>query len=321
VDQTALLAKLNGFRTQAGVPTASTNNALANAAINHAGYQSIKSVATGSVFTALTHFETTDNQPGSAADTGNAMFTGVQFTNRIAAVNGGNAFIAGASSEFEDVSTAGGTAGVDSLWNTVYHRIPMMRDGVTRVGIGDQSLARASSAGGAGQVPASGNAFCTMEFAQLSTSQGTSFWPRNHGGVPRRFDTDTESPDPISGQNTVGPPIHAIFPTARQWQSVNVTITNQTNGQTVPRFILVPQLTTGDVLPTGTDVRFDPTFLPDRNPGQAGNQPGSDMIAGELFVMAKAALPGATTFTVSVAATETGALPATFNQTFTFTTQ
>jgi hypothetical protein len=216
-----VLARLNAFRTASGVAAVTSDAELATAATRHAGYQRIANT--------ITH-----NEP----DTANALFTANLFYDRISiahgAAAGSMAWPQSATTVYEDISSVGGTSGVDLLWNTVYHRVPMMRNAVFIIGSGDSDAARAAFP--AAGVP-TGNGYLTIEFGEAGSSVVAGYWPPHLAtGVPASFNTDTESPDPLSSGNgqqtpatpdiaTVGPPIHVTVPTAAAFTGLTATLT------------------------------------------------------------------------------------------------
>ncbi len=235
----ARLADLNGLRAQCGGTALMTVSSLApliTSAVKHAGYQAQYDVKYGGA--SLHHDE---------PDTALSLYVNTQFFVRIEAANGG-ADIANWRSYDEDIASQAGTPAMDSLWNTVYHRLPMMRTQVTSVGYGDQALARTDyPAAGIpatdpwGNVPA-GNAYATLDFTGYANPAiALSFWPGNGtSGVLKAFDVTTESPRPPSGGlTTVGPPLHMVAPTLVDFSTIAVTLTTGGSAIHIPVQLIV----------------------------------------------------------------------------------
>ncbi len=216
-----VLGELNALRGQSGASTLSANANYSVAAQRHAGYQCETS--------AITH-----NEPTGSAQ----FFVNTDFFRRISVANGGtassNTWGTLIDTVYEDIATTAGVAAVDQLWNTVYHRIPMMRQEVSFIGNGDRSNAFTDSRNSPQVIAASGTGFQTIEFAAVSSTPVTlAYWPTdNQTGIATDFDSDTESPDPFSTGNgngapnvgVVGPPITIIFPTTQDFTTVTVTL-------------------------------------------------------------------------------------------------
>ena len=152
---------LDAFRSQAGISTALIKeDYLDTSSIRHAGYQSIEGQ--------LTHEET---------NTSNPFFWGFDVGVRVsqAATGTPNTFPSGINIVYEDVATAGGTEAVDLWWNSVYHRLPMMRHEVVAAGYGDRQLA--ASLGPAAGTPSTGPAYGTMNLQVSPPPHGHAFGP------------------------------------------------------------------------------------------------------------------------------------------------
>ncbi len=215
------IATLNALRAESGVSAMSTVTATVTSSTRHAGYQALENGG-------LTHVE---------PDTANALYTAYAFSDRIAAENGG-AFLGNV--EYEDIASNGGSPAITLLWDTVYHRVPMMRADTDMVGFGDRNTAIAAYP--SAHVPAdSGGSwdFATLDFAGSGVAPTTaSFWP-NSGttDVPASFDNTSESPQPIGGASNpngttgnpsvVGPPIHVILPTSSDFTTISVSVTQK----------------------------------------------------------------------------------------------
>ena len=221
----ARIAELNAHRGNCdgtALQAVARVDALAIAAIRHAGWQAIDDAT-------LAGHNITHNEPRS-----NALLTADYFVNRIRAANGG-ADISGWAAYSEGVSSTAGTTAIDNLWNTVYHRLPMMRHRMRGVGYGDMALARADYP--SANVPAlcewpgnspADNGYATLDYVGYSTpSITTSYWPGDGTtGVPRSFISNQETPDPVPARNVVGPPLHIILPVASgAFTVVNITLT------------------------------------------------------------------------------------------------
>lgn len=218
------VAALNAYRDACdgtALVTVTSNSVLAAAATRHAGWQAIDD---------LTQPDANLNHGEPRA---NNLFTHDSLGQRIRAANGGSD-LTGATSYFEDIASSAGTTAITQLWNSVYHRLPMMRHRARSVGYGDMAMARAQfpSAG----VPADdewnntpeGNGYATLNWAGYSTPTITlSYWPgQGTTGVPRTFRSNTELPDPVPGRDHVGCPIHLIFPDAGgTFTAINATLT------------------------------------------------------------------------------------------------
>lgn len=145
---------------------------------------------------------------------------------------------AGSNTVSETIATNTGVTAVGFLWNTVYHRIPMMRKNINVIGYGDRDSATSDALfvdavsppySGAGT---SSQQFLTINFGGDSTAQELGVWPKNgQTGISTTFNTDSESPDPIGGtyngtpaDNAVGVPIHIILPTTANITAITVSL-------------------------------------------------------------------------------------------------
>jgi hypothetical protein len=248
---TARLADLNLFRSQSDptpVPDMTSHDALIKSAVRHAGWQAIDNAG-------LNH-----NEPRS-----NALFTADYFVNRIKAGNGGSDIVGALYSE--DIASNAGSPAITLLWNSVYHRLPMMRHQSTKIGYGDKDMARADypSAG-----VSAGNGFATLDFAIFSTPAVTlAYWPGNGTtNVPKTFNSDSEWPDPVPLRNQVGCPIHMILPqTTGTFSQVNITLV--TGSTDIPLMVLAgvssgfgaPFGAAGDVVTLASDSSLRPGEL------------------------------------------------------------
>jgi hypothetical protein len=215
-------AELNNFRAQAGSPAVAAHAALTEAATLHAGYQC--------EVDAITHGE---------ADNSAEFFVHNDFFSRISIANGGTAnsdsWPGGSDIVYETIATNGDEEAVMLLWNTVYHRLPMMRRHTTLVGSGDRSDAFAH-ARNSPQVIAANDIFdfMTLDYcADSSIAQIAGHWPSDDmTGAPNEFDSDDESPDPVDSGNAngtpdddaVGTPIHVVVPSTGDFTFLTVSV-------------------------------------------------------------------------------------------------
>lgn len=215
------LSELNAYRAASGNLSAVTSDSgYVTAATKHAGYQ----CEVG----AITHYEPDNTQ---------LAFVNNDFWNRISLAKGGGTTNAtwnwgGMNQVYEDIASTGGADAVPQLWNTVYHRVPMMRRQVAIIGNGDRTAANALPIA---DVAASGTGYQTIDFgANSGTAVMTSYWP--HDGTTNvfiSFNTNQENPDPVSLTNTngtpdattVGPPIHVLLPTTENFTALTITLT------------------------------------------------------------------------------------------------
>lgn len=204
-----------------------------------------------------------------------------QFDDRIRKANG-NVDLPGYTGYYEIIASQAGNAAVQQLWNSVYHRLPMMRHRAIAFGYGD--MASAHAAYPANSIPTmdpwhntpSGNGYATIEYASDSVPVvSASWWPSNlTSGVPRSFSTNTESPDPIGGVgvDAVGSPLHVIFPTGGSFGKIEVSFS--THGAHFPCYVLYG----GGGSPTAAGDVASADLLPDTQ---------GLLTFGEVFIMAK----------------------------------
>lgn len=287
-ENTARLADLNGFRTQCGgtaLPSVTSHDSLIISAVRHAGWQAIDDIT----------------QAGANLDHGeprsNPLFSDDNMGERIRKANGGTHL--SPASYFEDIASRAGSVAITQLWNSVYHRIPMMRHRASRVGYGDMTLARSDypTAG----VPADdewgntpdGSGYATLNWQVLTTPTITlSYWPANGTtNVPRVFSSNSESPDPVPSQNQVGCPIHLIFPeTFGDYTAVNITLVKTSDSSPVNLRVLA-----GNGSPSGAA-------------GNVTQLVGDSYLArGEIFAIPlSAGLEASTNYTYNVSVTLNG---------------
>jgi hypothetical protein len=287
-----MLADLNGLRAQCGgtaLPAVSTLNCLIVSSVRHAGYQSLYDTKNGGA--SLDHGE-----PDSTIN----LYTSTDFWIRIEDANSGQD-VTNTNEYYEDIASQALTPAMDSLWNTVFHRLPMMRHQVTSVGYGDMAMARSDypTAGipttdAWGNTPP-GNGYATLDFAAYPTPAITlSWWPLSGTtGVPPLFVSTTESPNPLpSGPANVGPPLHMICPTTLNFTSVTATLSSSGGSQSV--YLLVGGATTGPAAPTSFGGQTS----------SANCTLNSDLNAGELFLIPLAPLASNTVYTYSITAVD-----------------
>lgn len=235
---------INLRRSQTNVPTVlNSPDILAKAARRHAGYQCEdqhkRSLANGA---AISHGE---------QFTGYSFFINDDYGARIRAANEGSV-PHGATHFYETIATNSGSAAVVFLWNTVYHRLPMMRHDMTHFGAGSRAdaesdtiytriIAPAAKPFTPGN-PATNAQYLTIDWTRVSSAlTGPKFWPANgQVGVNLAFDTNTEVPDPIGTANeggnaawnngtpeagVVGVPLHVSLPTTGNITAISVTLT------------------------------------------------------------------------------------------------
>ncbi|NVM80023.1 uncharacterized protein YkwD [Duganella sp. SG902] len=190
----------NYRRAQAGLPTLSRNSRIDTAAQGHSDYQRINRT--------ITHEQT----PGLGG------FTGVTLVNRLTAAG---YTLSGSYSAGEVISaTTSGTGfyQAEELITAIYHRFVIFEPVFKEIGTG------------AATIPGSYTYF-TADFAAVNGLSGLGagkfiVYPvSNQTGVPVNFFSDSESPDPVPGQNEVGYPIsvHADYGNLVTVQSFTVT--------------------------------------------------------------------------------------------------
>jgi hypothetical protein len=313
----ARVADLNALRQQCGgtaLATVAPLTPLVISALKHAGWMAQNDAKIGHSSATLNHME---------PDPSLSLYVNDTFFVRIEIANGG-ADIAGWNSYDEDIASMAGTPAINSLWNTVYHRIAMMRTQVTSVGYGDMALARTDYP--AAGIPASdpwgnspaGNGYATLDFTGYANPAiTTSWWPMNGlTGVPKAFLTTSESPNPLPAGplTTIGSPLHLVAPTLDNFTSVAVSLA--TGGTHVPVHLIVggaavPGTVSGDAV-ADTPVLGIPTGLTQ-----------NDLNPGEIFILplppGNVGLAASTTYTWSITAVDSSAASFSVGP-FTFTT-
>lgn len=251
-----VLDVVNLRRTQTAVPIVQNSpTVLAVAARRHAGYQcedqARRWLGEGD---AITHGE-----PFTAYD----FYIHSNSGARVHLANGGAALpdpLPGptafswphaATHAYETIATSSGPQAAAFLWNSVYHRIPMMRHDVTHLGEGDRVEAEDDDIYKdlleINRPFVSGNTatdaqYQTINWTRANAAQsGVRFWPaHNQIGLNLRFSTNREIPDPVGtygeGGNAawnngtpeddlVGLPLHISLPTTGDITSISVTLT------------------------------------------------------------------------------------------------
>ncbi|MDB5084277.1 MAG: hypothetical protein JWN30_1163 [Bacilli bacterium] len=216
----AVLAYVNDFRAQAGLPALTAENSLTAAAQNHSNYMTAD-------LSYFDHAETNTNSP---------YFTGVWPTDRVAAAGYGKF-----ASLYENLAL--GTPyfdGVSQLFASPYHRYAFLDPGNTQFGAGLAILAQTDQYAAA--------PILTMEFAAPSEASAAPVVSPAAGqqNVPASW-TDYESPDPLRfyklGSNpTVGYPIVVFFsPPGSNQQLMGYHIDQmqltESSGQLVPGYM------------------------------------------------------------------------------------
>ncbi|MFM2090214.1 MAG: hypothetical protein RLZZ127_703 [Planctomycetota bacterium] len=251
------LARLNAYRASAGgsaLDAVTASASLATAAIRHAGWQAVDDHLRATA--SLNHGEPRINALSLRDGDGTPILVDPETGDRVLAggvpagddlgirirTAWGGAFpgsdVPLARVYYEDIASDHGEPAIDQLWNTVYHRLPMMRHRARLAGYGDMALAR-------GRFPASGipaddpwgnpggNGYATIAWVEYATPViQVSHWPADgQAGVPGAFHTDTESPDPASRavgfsgeRDAVGPVLHLILPTAAAFTGIRVVV-------------------------------------------------------------------------------------------------
>lgn len=226
--QSTPLAELNALRAQCSVSLTpfSTHAGYVTSSTKHAGYQS--------EIDALTHGE---------LDTVKRFYVNNAFDQRItsgctsAADPGTYGWGTNINMVGEDIASNGGVAAIANLWNTVYHRLPMMRSQYTKLGVADRTDAYAHPYNNSpySQVITNNTpAYLTIDFGgNTSIAQVQSFWPGiSQSNVYYSFASDNEGPDPISSTNSngtpdanaVGVPIHVILPTTNNFTALTISV-------------------------------------------------------------------------------------------------
>ena len=222
------LAELNYLRTRSGVPSVSSNPGYVTSSTKHSGYQCETS--------ALNHYEPDSGRTFYVANLPWDRINAGLIAESIAV--GSSGWGVGISTVGEDVASNGGLDAVSLLWNSVYHRLPMMRTTSSIVGIADRTEAFAHALNSGPVIASTGSGYLTINFGgNNSAAQVQSYWPHDgETNVHYAFNTNSESPDPLgtnSGTDpnsapafdTVGTPIHIILPTVNNFTELTITVT------------------------------------------------------------------------------------------------
>ncbi|MYM70343.1 CAP domain-containing protein [Pseudoduganella sp. FT55W] len=174
---------INYRRAQLGLSTLTRNSRIDAAAQGHSDYQRLNRV--------ITH-EQTQGQPG---------FTGVTFTNRLAAAGYSSNGAASLSGEVISATTSGsGFYQAEELITAIYHRFVIFEPVFREIGTGAATISGSYT-------------YFTADFAVVGSLSGLgrgriAVYPADQqANVPRNFFSDSESPDPVPNQNEVGYPI------------------------------------------------------------------------------------------------------------------
>jgi uncharacterized protein YkwD len=172
-----MLALSNQLRSAIGAPTVPTDSRLAQAAQNHASYNSANGI--------LGHYETA----------GRPYYTGYAPRDRLIAQGWTTSFVS-------EVATGGSAlAGVRQLWDAPYHRLGMMHPNATHIGWGHSSLnGRESTVGNI----VYNFGFRPVEFVR-SPAQGQTNVPTSWSGH------ESPSPLPAGVSGPVGYPIMVVY--------------------------------------------------------------------------------------------------------------
>jgi len=179
-EESAALQKLNERRAQLGLPALNRSPLIDTAARGHSNY--------------LVCNNTTDHSQSS----GRSCYTGATPGDRVRSA--GYPW----TSVYEVISAgpSGGAAGIEALIKAIYHRFALFATDVSDVGIGMMS---------------GHPTYGTVLTANLATNRSprpamSASWigvyPYDgQTDLPRDFDSDTESPDPVPDRNRVGYPV------------------------------------------------------------------------------------------------------------------
>jgi hypothetical protein len=295
----AALLYINQFRGQAGEAPLTDAPAMDTAAVSHAGWMVLNN-------NGLTHFETVDGTAGGIPASTNPLFTGVQPGDRVRAQNTGADIVPGAAYH-EVISSVPGPTAVDWMWNTVYHRLPLMRRSSTLFGFGDWDASLDQFP--FNSLPA-GSGYATLLVAQdpSVTTVIAGSWPATGAtGILLSYDPNTETPNPFApgnaGQNPgtsstgpIGPPLHVILPTSQDWSTITVTLTIQGTAVALPLFLLCG----GGTVPTLGAAATSPASTVSTD---------SQLQQGELFFLSQSPLLPNTTYQATISATTVGTSP------------
>jgi len=184
VTSETMLARLNAYRAQAGLPPVISDGLIAQAAANHSRYE-----------------ELNGGDPGHLEMAGDPGFTGLTMADRCTAV--------GTSCNVEVLFPAPVTATgtVDDLMTTVYHR--------------DAMLDPSAEWAGGGLVPGGPGVIDLAQGTQFNIG-GIAYPVGNYDG-PLSWDCSREIPPPCQASRTVGTPILYTPPWGTMLQSLTMT--------------------------------------------------------------------------------------------------
>ncbi len=201
----SVLGEINLYRSDSGYANAdllASGDGYTIAARRHAGYQKEPD-------SFITHSE---------PDNTKVFFMNNSFSSRISIAHGGTAGSnnwGGSNTVYEIIASNGGIAAIPFLWNTVYHRVPMMRRHTRRAGNGDSADAVVDTlyvnANPKPYVITDPGAFQTVNLGGTSSfAQTLATWPGpNQTGIGTTFNTNSELPDPLSPANGT-PNVNAV---------------------------------------------------------------------------------------------------------------
>jgi len=295
----AAVLYLNQYRGQSGQPPATEEPPMDTAAVQHAGWMVLEN-------NGLTHYETVDGTPGGVPATANPIYTAVAVADRIRAQNAGLDILPNAIYS-ETISSIPGPQSIAWMWNTVYHRLPLMRHNLSMVGFGDWDAALDNYPYDG--LPA-GSGYATLDCAQdpTITTVIAASWPAPATvGMLLWYDPNTEIPNPFNPANTgqnpptvatgqIGPPLHIILPTSQDWSTISMALTIQ--GTTVP--LPLYMLCGGVAIPTLTGPATTPASTVSTD---------TQLQQGEIMFMAQSPLVPNTSYQAVLTATTVGTTP------------
>lgn len=202
------LNAINALRHDCGVTDMSILDGYTQSASIHAGYQKILGN--------IDHYESVSSNPCYRS---NLPWDRISIALGRAA--GSRYWGPNITMVAEDISSGGDqVANVNDLWNTLAHRLPMMRQSYVQVGYGNstdaQQWVRSSRL-------TTGPAYLTLDFGGWSQAKILGGWPPNgsdkHASI---FYSNSETPDPVPDANAVGGPLHVSLPTTQPLSSISV---------------------------------------------------------------------------------------------------
>ncbi len=253
-EQLAAINRMNFYRHVSGIPMVELHELVNDAAENHAQYVADNGGA---------HNET----PGLPG------FTGESVGDRLDHVG----FDWGSYGSWsEDVAFQNDpTASCDQLFGTVYHRSPMLNPDTVLMGYG-------------GATGTNGSADVYDFIIDTNASNSIAVYPIDgQEGVPTRFASDSEGPDPIPDKNLVGYPISVHFGSSAGSVSSATSSLKDSTDTDVAHYLLW----------TNTD--------------------SNGYLDSDVFLLAEEPLTASSSYTVSIEATCGDRY---FNETWSFTT-